>query len=261
MLTLKKAKSIAKTYGFSSLVTLPNGNSKLAKSTGFFNCGISLAQAKLSGFNMCSGSSVGCRNTCLATNSGRAEFTPSIVQIRINRTKLLASNHSLFWSILEPELRMVDRKAKKQGLQVAFRPDMYSDWLWHRKLPQLFTEFPNWKFYGYTKNKAKIRDYLDGKTPTNYYLTYSRSERDDLNGIKQLLGFGINVAIPFYSLETLAGCIPNHWQGLPVIDGDRSDLRFQDPQGVIVGLSVKTSKSRRKAIRQIENSNGFFVGV
>ena len=33
--------------------------------------------------------------------------------------------------------------------------------------------------------------------------------------------------------------LPSHWQGIKVIDGDDSDLRFQDPRGVIVGLLEK----------------------
>jgi hypothetical protein len=33
--------------------------------------------------------------------------------------------------------------------------------------------------------------------------------------------------------------LPETYLGLPVIDGDQSDLRFLDPQGVIVGLKAK----------------------
>jgi len=32
---------------------------------------------------------------------------------------------------------------------------------------------------------------------------------------------------------------PETWRGIPVINGDESDLRFTDPVGVIVGLRAK----------------------
>jgi hypothetical protein len=47
------------------------------------------------------------------------------------------------------------------------------------------------------------------------------------------LQHGINVAVVF------AGCLPETWHGYRVVDGDRSDLRFLDPQNVIVGLKTK----------------------
>jgi hypothetical protein len=33
--------------------------------------------------------------------------------------------------------------------------------------------------------------------------------------------------------------VPATYMGLPVIDGDETDLRFLDPKGVIVGLKAK----------------------
>jgi len=38
--------------------------------------------------------------------------------------------------------------------------------------------------------------------------------------------------------------IRNLW-GHPVIDGDKHDLRFLDPRGVIVGLTPKGNKAKR----------------
>ena len=72
---------------------------------------------------------------------------------------------------------------------------------------------------------------------------------------------GINVAVPFYDRFSLRGTIPGAWNGIPVIDGDSDDLRFRDPRGVFVGLKTKLPKSRAKALKMIEHSRGFFVGV
>jgi hypothetical protein len=75
------------------------------------------------------------------------------------------------------------------------------------------------------------------------------------------LDYGVNVAVPFYDKQTLKPTIPQEWQGMPVINGDKSDLRFLDPKGVIVALKTKLPKSMAKRKAMIKKSNGFFVGV
>jgi len=258
MLSIKQTTDISRQHGFSSLITHPNGNAKLQKSVGYYNAGISLAQARLSGHNMCPGATEQCIKGCLG-QTGRAEFTPTITQTRIARTKLFATNNKLFWDILEPQLHSIDRKAKRLGIEVAFRPDVLSDQPWHLILPQMFEAFPHWNFYGYTKVKSKITAYLNGTNPVHQ--TYSWSERASLDYVKLLVSEGVNVAVPFYSLETMRGIIPTEWQGMEVIDGDESDLRFLDKRGVIVGLKAKLPKSRAKAIQTLKDCDGFFVGV
>jgi hypothetical protein len=260
MLTIKAANLLAKSHGFGKIVTLPNGNSKLAKSKGYFNAGISLAQASLSGHNMCHGSTPQCRGACLG-QTGRAEFFPLITQSRIARTKLYAENRDVFWSILETELHSVDRKAKKLGIPVAFRPNILSDQSWHVTVPQMFETFKHWTFYSYTKIKSKVSAAITGKLPENYHITYSWSERSNIAQVKKYLDHGVNVAVPFYDKQTLKPTIPQEWQGMPVINGDKSDLRFLDPKGVIVGLKTKLPKAKWKRYRIIKNSDGFFVGV
>lgn len=260
MLTLKAAKTIAQSHGFGSLITEPHANAKLLKSEGWYNAGISLAQAELSGHNMCPASTEQCRVSCLG-GTGRAEFTPPIVDIRISRTKLYASDFDTFWSILLPELHKVDRAAKRLGIPVAFRPNILSDQAWHIKCPQMFEEFPHWQFYGYTKVKAYVSAWCHGDLPDNYHLTYSWSERASLDYASRVLDCGMNVAVAFYDKDSLRPTIPAKWNGWDVINGDVSDLRFNDPAGVIVGLGVKLPKNRKKAIARIEESNGFFVGV
>lgn len=260
MLTLKAAKQLAQSHGFSSLITEPHANAKFLKSKGWYNTGISLAQSTLSGHNMCVASTEQCRAACLG-GTGRAEFTPIVVDARISRTKLYASDFDTFWSILLPELHKVDRKAKRIGVPVAFRPNILSDQAWHVKCPQMFKEFPHWQFYGYTKVKSYISDAVHGNLPANYHLTYSWSERASLSYVEACIDNKINVAVPFYDADSLRPTIPQQWHGMPVINGDESDLRFNDPAGVIVGLGVKLPKNRKKAIARIEQSKGFFVGV
>ena len=84
------------------------------------------------------------------------------------------------------------------------------------------------------KSKQRMRRFLDGKLPENYHLTFSRSEDTDTNQIREFCDRGGNVAVVFRDH------LPEHWRGVKVINGDTTDLRFQDEQGVIVfEFSVK----------------------
>ena len=74
--------------------------------------------------------------------------------------------------------------------------------------------------------------------PSNYHLTFSCSETN--SKVAQLvLSMGGNVAVVFRSQ------LPSTWNGVEVINGDKSDLRFLDTphgvrrSGVVVGLIEK----------------------
>jgi hypothetical protein len=260
MLSLTDAYNLAREHGFTSLITKPNANAKLAKSQGYYNAGISLAQASLSGHNMCVGSTEKCREACLG-KTGRAEYLSTIVTARIARTQLYATDPATFWAILEPELHKVDRAAKRLGVPVAFRPNILSDQPWHLRFPQMFESFPHWIFYSYTKVQSKVRQFINGQLPQNYHVTFSWSERCTNDTLTFMIANRVNVAVPFYDAKTLRPTIPTHWRGREVINGDKSDLRFLDPPGVVVGLSVKLPKRRSIAKRRIAKAGGFFVGV
>jgi len=49
---------------------------------------------------------------------------------------------------------------------------------------------------------------------------------------------GVNAAVVFRDK------LPETFKGLPVVDGDKDDLRFLDPKGVIVGLIAKGKKAK-----------------
>jgi len=128
-------------------------------------------------------------------------------------------------------------------------------------MPQMFAEFPHWQFYSYTKVRGKVRQFISGSLPDNYHITYSWNERASFDFVRDLLWDGVNTAVPFFDAATLRPTIPKFWNGETVIDGDKSDLRFLDPRGVIVGLSVKLPKLRKLANEQVSKSEGFFVGI
>ena len=84
--------------------------------------------------------------------------------------------------------------------------------------------FPNLIMYDYTKIPNR-------KVPPNYHLTFSRSESNDAEVLREVAR-GSNVAVVFRNR-------PESFLGRPVIDGDQHDFRFLDPKGVIVGLTAK----------------------
>ena len=263
-LTLKQALEACREFGFADLITRPDANSKLAKSTGFRNIGVSLTPSTVGVLDNCPSSTPKCRAACLAF-TGRIEMEKNragvIGRSRQGRTRMLAEDPQLFADVLYSQLERENRKAKRDGFNVAFRPDVLSDRFWHLENPWIFERFPRWKVYGYTKSVLKIQNLIDGELPDNYHLTYSWSEKSSSLYCRTILESGVNVAVPFYDSKTLKGVLPDSWLGFPVVDGDKSDLRFQDPKRSIVGLRVKLPKRTTQAKKRVLNSRGFFVGV
>jgi len=116
-----------------------------------------------------------------------------------------------------------------------------SDILWESY--GIFEQFPDLRFYDYTKIHGRnISKY------SNYKLTFSRSEDHDNQDILSAIELGHNVAIVFDEL-------PESYLGIPVIQGDLSDLRWEDPDSVIVGLKAK-GKARKSTK---EEDKGFVI--
>jgi hypothetical protein len=110
---------------------------------------------------------------------------------------------------------------------------VFSDIPWERVAPWVFALRPDVTFYDYTKWPAGVRSPL----PANYSLTYSASELWGDGDIVDTATRGENVTVVF---DTRRGHdLPSEWRGVRVVDGDRSDARYEDPRGVIVGLRAK----------------------
>ncbi len=87
--------------------------------------------------------------------------------------------------------------------------------------------FPQVQFYDYTKVLGR----KVGDIP-NYHLTFSNAD-GNINDVLAAIQAGLNIAVVFKKE------LPKTYLGLPVINGDETDLRFLDPKGVIVGLKAK----------------------
>jgi hypothetical protein len=99
-------------------------------------------------------------------------------------------------------------------------------------------KFPHAQFYDYTKNVLRMHNFLLGKLPPNYHLTFSFSGHNaDL--CRSILSRGGNVAVAFARPLGSTYARPSTFLGFPTIDGDATDLRFRDAPGTIVALRAK----------------------
>ena len=196
--------------------------------------GIHLAPAKLSGFNVCKSASAGCAAACLNT-AGMGVFS-NVQKARIEKTRLFFKDKQAFMSMLVKEIHAAIRKAEKNGMKPAFRLNLTSDLPWEKILFEgetIFDMFPTVQFYDYTKVKERMFAFLNGSLPMNYHLTFSRAENTSPVLVNNIMACGGNVAMVFRK------SLPNRFMGREVVNGDESDVRFQDPRGVVVGLVEK----------------------
>ena len=191
-----------------------------------------LAPYNLSGFNVCPFASKGCISGCLNT-AGMGIF--SNVQLsRINKSKFWGFNREGFYIQLANELLKIHDKAVKKDKKIAIRLNGTSDidhidlLIRYSGINFLDPFYNNLLFYDYTKNYNHIKKYLG----TNYKLTFSRSEVNDLDSYR-ILKDGGNVAVVFKNE------LPQYWNGFKVINGDDTDLRYFDPSNVVIGLKAK----------------------
>ena len=128
-----------------------------------------------------------------------------------------------------------DLRAACFGMRPAFRVNGTSDIDWIKATAfngSLFGRWSDVQFYDYTKSFPRMVDFLTEKDyPSNYHLTFSRSELNDAQ-CETVLAHGGNVAAVFDT-------VPDTFRGRPVVSGDDSDLRFLDPKGVWIGLKAK----------------------
>jgi hypothetical protein len=196
------------------------------------------APASESGYNVCSHSTPECRLGCLATSGlTKVEIYSNkntIRNARIKRTKLFYENPEFFFQWLIAEIKASQNKAIKQGLMFGVRLNGTSDIDWANikyEGKNIFEHFPEIQFYDYTKVYDKFV-----KKPSNYHLTFSFTGYN-WDKCKILLRSDHNVAVVFDVKK--GNDLPATFNGYQVIDGDLTDYRPSDPQGVIVGLRFK----------------------
>lgn len=187
------------------------------------------------GKNICPFATKGCSDACL-NSAGRGKFS-NVQLARRRKTNLFFSDRKLFLQQLVDDLTKINNKAVKENKLIYIRLNGTSDIDFNQLLLRYFgisfVSFGSLRFYDYTKDKNKALKYPAYSEYDVYRVTYSRKETDTDLDIKMLLGVGVNVAAVF------ANELPDTYLGYPVINGDLTDLRFNDPAGVIVGLKAK----------------------
>lgn len=223
------------------LLTRDNPKVVKSKKQGIFSAVMMLAPATLSGANTCAHSTAGCAAACLNT-AGRggigldSDGLNTIQIARIRRTTYLRKNRELFNEMLNREITTFVRYAERNGFTPAIRLNGTSDLPFENLKfcgsKNIFEKFPHVQFYDYTKYPVEKRN-LD---IPNYHLTFSLADGNRQNAIDAIRA-GINVAVVFRdeipATYSLGG---KFWR---VIDGDKTDARFTDPSGCIVGLRAK----------------------
>jgi hypothetical protein len=252
--TISKAK---KETGLSYLGAV-NKSAKLAKNGKInhqYTYGVYLAPASISGYNVCSHSTIECRLGCLAT-SGRAAMEiwtnkTKINDCRVTKTKLFYENTAYFMQWLIAEIKAYKFKAEIDGYGFSVRLNCTSDIDWANVFvngKNIFNIFPDIDFYDYSKNPNKFIN-----IPKNYHLTFSYTGRNTQT-CEALLEQGNNVAVVFNVKNENE--MPKTFMGYKVIYGDATDYRIADGRGLIIGL-----KWKRIADRVIEKEilKGMFV--
>jgi hypothetical protein len=221
---------------------LSTGNPKVLKgqAQGYNTYILHLAPADLSGYETCAKRTVGCTAACLnlAGRGGmfkKGESTNVIQEARKRKTRLFFENRAEFMSLLLKDITLAIKQSKKLGLTPVFRLNGTSDLSWEKyeivEGRNIFQMFPDVQFYDYTKILGRKI-----KMIANYSLTFSAADGNDAD-VYAAIQQGYNIATVFGIKKTLP--MPETYLGLPVFNGDESDLRFLDPKGVVVGLYAK----------------------
>jgi len=222
-----------------------------------------LAPAKASGAaNECVDASDGCISSCLY-GAGRGGFDPDVPRARINRTLMQKFYRFQFNARLISEMDRHIVKSGEREMRCAMRPNGTSDQPWENTVIDadghtLMTRYPDIQFYDYTKSARRALKHARGEMPTNYHLTFSRSETNE-DDCRRVLDAGGSIAVVFKICECKRAC--KHeitddtytYMGRPVINGDHDDLRFLDPAGVVVGLKAKGPAKK--------DTSGFVVDI
>jgi len=196
-----------------------------------------MAPSTISGHNTCPMAKIaGCENACLYS-AGRGAFN-SVQQSRISKAQWFFSERDSFMAQLVKDISKLTTMADNAGMVPLVRLNGTSDIRWE-SIPvtiegvtyaNVMAAFPGIQFYDYTKisNRKGI--------PSNYDLTFSYSGMPGYQKyVNQAIEAGMRIAVVFRNREG----IPATFMGLECVDGDDSDIRHIDPQGVVVALYAK----------------------
>jgi hypothetical protein len=184
-----------------------------------------------------------CDGPCLFT-AGRGAMS-NVMLSRLRKTLYFNQYRAQFMTQLANEIAKESKKAKRNGYKLIVRPNGTSDIKWESIpvetplgtiAPNIMALFPDTQFYDYSKlaNRRNV--------PANYDLTFSYSGVEAYQPfVAKAVANGERIAVVFRNRAIVETMLANGetFLGLPVVDGDDSDIRHLDAKGVIVALYAK----------------------
>jgi hypothetical protein len=174
----------------------------------------------------------------------------NVIAARVNRTNELFADREGYMLRIHSDIMIAKAWCEVNGWKLAIRPNVLSDLVWEKfkfgkgksEGKTLFEVHPDVQFLDYTKNPNRMHKFISGQLPSNYHLTFSRSETNDKE-CADVMKCGGNVAVVFKPACKKAPKrsfdLPSEWRGVKVVSGDETDLRFLDPANSVVGLRAK----------------------
>lgn len=227
------------------LLTIASASAKLSKNeVKSYILYLAAASQNSFGINICPKASEGCTKSCLFT-AGRGKFN-NVKTARIQKTDFMLFDPIKFYKKLAAEIMYHSTLAFDK--KIAFRLNGTSDINHYKQLKRyanldINTLPNNVIFYEYTKSLNMAKSIK--KEFSRVHITFSKSENNWDQCIEALKA-GFNVAAVFNEL-------PTYYAGFPVINGDLSDERFNDPKNVIVGLKAKGDAKK--------DNSGFVINI
>lgn len=201
--------------------------------------GMAFATDALAAFSVCDWSTRGCRKVCVAF-AGKGKFDNTQAG-RTARTLLWAVDPDAAYTLLVHHLRRIVRKYGAE--RVAIRLNTFSDIAWENVLPaEFWAEFAQVQFYDYTKSEARA---LSLDLPPNYDITYSASERDDVDSIR-MMARQTRVAVVIGQAANAPK--PDTWAGMFVADGNATDARYNEPSYSTIVLLGALGKAAHQKV-------------
>ena len=237
---------MSKNIQFKRFFSVDSPKAIKANSFGWLNAINYMAPSDTAGFgDFCPDATDGCKAVCLGEHSGQAAMRKegqdnAVTLSRKNKIAYFMRDRAGFFAEMIHHIAKLEQASEFASLRLAVRLNGSTDIAWEgikdKDGKTVFDHFPHIQFLDYTKNVRRFKRAL----PKNYHLTFSRSETNEA-ACKALLEQGHNVAVVFaHGLP-----VKRKLWGFRIIDGDKHDLRFLDPKGVIVGLTPKGAKAKR----------------
>lgn len=236
--TVAKAKKLTKL----SYIGGVSHSAKLKKtetSKGEMTYGIYLAPADSSGYNVCEGASKYCKEACLnMSGHNKIDTSGKIQNARIKKTQIIFNYPTFMLDWITAEIKRYHKYALDRNYTFSVRINCTSDLditaYKNSNGLNLLEEFPGIQFYDYTKIFSRLKQVDEY---SNYDLTYSFNGTNYANCVKALKR-NIRVAMVFEKE------LPMSYDGFKVVNGDKYDARYLDPDNAIVGLVFKRVRNK-----------------